>query len=548
MEINITKINLNPNAGGGNSGGGGSKKSDYYEENNVIYLTMEALEKECYEPKYAKNGWGEYCYFTNELIWYNSDNDYIGVPQYTYNVDNQQWDYALDAGGEPIYAKTNFVIDNTLQKNNVSLNIYDTEQNDWVPITSYFNSIPLFNQTGVYNKLMKQPKYDINDESSYIEVNFGYEVGPEYQDNETYEYKYEIEGFNGDIFNKAAIIAKPNKQGIGTSFTTKEHWHSFIYLNDGYFDPFGAYGSKIIEFDNFKILPKKKGEELKLNLSTRSTSSYYKWIINAPCEFENISITASTQQYMPGFDRLNKIKGLHFSNIYVEEVNSVQSDILDRLFEGDTALEWVKIDNCNYPAVYLIYTFADCKSLKEIPQLNTGKIKKLKYTFSNCYSITDLSPIANWDTSECTDFSGCFVYCKNITDLSPIANWDTSKCEDMYRMLSDCPLIQSIPSINCSSIKNKNRYPLWEGNQDNKTLTDIGGFIDMKMSWDDNYGLKKFPNLTYQSCINILNGLFDFSGTTVGANQGILKVHQNFLDLVGDEIAIGTAKGWTITV
>ena len=69
------------------------------------------------------------------------------------------------------------------------------------------------------------------------------------------------------------------------------------------------------------------------------------------------------------------------------------------------------------------------------------------------------------------------------------------------------------------------------------------------MNWNDNYGLVLCPNLTYQSCINILNGLYDFTGNgeTPYSSQGKLKVHQNFLNAVGDEISIGTNKGWTIT-
>jgi hypothetical protein len=47
----------------------------------------------------------------------------------------------------------------------------------------------------------------------------------------------------------------------------------------------------------------------------------------------------------------------------------------------------------------------------------------------------------------------------------------------------------------------------------------------------------------------VLNGLFDFvsAGISPASNEGKLKVHQNFLNLVGDEISIGTNKGWTIT-
>ena len=57
------------------------------------------------------------------------------------------------------------------------------------------------------------------------------------------------------------------------------------------------------------------------------------------------------------------------------------------------------------------------------------------------------------------------------------------------------------------------------------------------------------PNLTYESCISILNNLYDFTGNgeTPNNDQGRLKVAQSFIDKVGDKISIGVAKGWSIT-
>ena len=75
------------------------------------------------------------------------------------------------------------------------------------------------------------------------------------------------------------------------------------------------------------------------------------------------------------------------------------------------------------------------------------------------------------------------------------------------------------------------------------SLTDVGGWKNLKINWNDNYGLVLCPNLTYQSCINVLNGLADV--TELGGRT--LKVHPNFLTNVGDEISIGTNKGWIIT-
>ena len=83
----------------------------------------------------------------------------------------------------------------------------------------------------------------------------------------------------------------------------------------------------------------------------------------------------------------------------------------------------------------------------------------------------------------------------------------------------------------------------------NTTLTYHSGFPNCKTSSDGNYYYTKLPNLTYESCISILNNLYDFTGNgvTPTSSQGKLKVHANFLTTVGDELSIGTNKGWIIT-
>ena len=100
------------------------------------------------------------------------------------------------------------------------------------------------------------------------------------------------------------------------------------------------------------------------------------------------------------------------------------------------------------------------------------------------------------------------------------------------------PVVLS-PSHTISSFCYSANYP---------KLTDFGGLINLKASITS-YAFNNLPNLNYDSCINILNGLYDFvgNGETPTSTQGKLKVHQNFLNLVGDEISIGTNKGWTIT-
>ena len=186
--------------------------------------------------------------------------------------------------------------------------------------------------------------------------------------------------------------------------------------------------------------------------------------------------------------------------------------------------------------------FHYCESLESLPTLNTSKVTTMSYMFNNCSNLITIPPI---DTSNVTNMSYMFYDCSKLITIPPI---DTRNVKNMERMFYNCKSLKSLPALNLGSISstsNINRFFYITIT----SLTDIGGFLDLKVSWNDNYGLKLLPNLTYQSCINVLNGLYNFTGNgeTPTSSQGQLKVHANFLTTVGDEISIGTNKGWTIT-
>lgn len=180
------------------------------------------------------------------------------------------------------------------------------------------------------------------------------------------------------------------------------------------------------------------------------------------------------------------------------------------------------------------------------PKLNTSKVTNMYGVFNYCQQLVNIYELKHWDTSNVTNLGSLFYYCLALTDID-ISMWNTSKVTNMSSMLAYCTKLKSFGAIDCSSVT-YNNYPIYHySNYD--TLTDVGGFLNMKSKWDNTYGLAKCPNLTYESCINVLNGLYDFTGhgETPNSNQGKLKVHANFLTTVGDEISIGTNKGWTIT-
>ena len=187
--------------------------------------------------------------------------------------------------------------------------------------------------------------------------------------------------------------------------------------------------------------------------------------------------------------------------------------------------------------------FSHCGVLQTIPLINTSNVIDMSDMFNSCPNLQTIPPI---NTSNVTDMSGMFSYCHN---LQAIPQFDTSKVTNMLNIFSSCRKLTSIPALNAQSLNMPSYYSIF-GYEELPNITDFGGFLNLKCSLTDDGNLKKLPNLTYESCINILNGLYDFTGNgeTPNSEQGQLKVHQNFLDKVGDKISIGTSRGWTISV
>lgn len=198
--------------------------------------------------------------------------------------------------------------------------------------------------------------------------------------------------------------------------------------------------------------------------------------------------------------------------------------------------EWVDFDGITN----MKYFFYNCTNLTIIPFIDTSKVTNMASAFANCSSLIS---VPNLNTSNVTTIDSIFSNCKNLTKFPEI---DTSNVTNISYFIQNCTSLTSVPALNAGKVSS---VGLLFGSSELPNLTDFGGFIGLKASINNDYGFKKTPNLTYESCINILNGLYDFvgNGVTPSALQGKLKVHANFLTTVGDELSIGTNKGWTIT-
>ena len=212
--------------------------------------------------------------------------------------------------------------------------------------------------------------------------------------------------------------------------------------------------------------------------------------------------------------------------------------------------------------------FSNCSNLQTIPMIDTSKVGNMSYMFSNCgiqtIPLLDTSNVSsaynmfyycgslktlpnNFNFGKCTNLSEMF-YNAGLTDYSFLETWVINPNANMDRMIGNTNTTY-VPAIPCVGSTSYYHSAIFWAYSDYSKLTYFGGWIGRKYNVTQDYILKKMPNLTYESCISILNNLYDFTGNgeTPDSNQGKLKVHANFLTTVGDEISIGTSRGWTIT-
>ena len=150
------------------------------------------------------------------------------------------------------------------------------------------------------------------------------------------------------------------------------------------------------------------------------------------------------------------------------------------------------------------------------------------------------------DTSNATYMGGLFYFCRRLKEIPLL---DTSNVTTMRNFCWWCDSLETIPLLDTSNVIDISSafYPCF-------SLTNLGGFKDLGKAYDttknanySNYtlGLSSASNLTHESALNVLNGLYDIASK--GCQPQKVSFHSNVIALLSEEeIAIGTNKGWTV--
>ena len=132
----------------------------------------------------------------------------------------------------------------------------------------------------------------------------------------------------------------------------------------------------------------------------------------------------------------------------------------------------------------------------------------------------------DFNSQNVKDMGRMFQSCSSLTSLD-LSNFNTSNVTNIGYMFRVCSSLTNI--IGC--------------------LQNLGQAYDTTKSADSfNYmlDLSYSSNLTHDSLINIINGLYDIA--TKGCNTQSLTIgSKNVAKLTAEEIAIATNKGWTVS-
>lgn len=191
------------------------------------------------------------------------------------------------------------------------------------------------------------------------------------------------------------------------------------------------------------------------------------------------------------------------------------------------------------------YAFADCQNLESITLKGAedGAILYIANMFTKCL---ELKNVPDFNTSNVLTADSCFRDCKS---LKKITSLNVGKTTSMKEMFSDCTALEEVCELDCKNNKNVQAMFNYDSN-----LTTLGGLKDLGKAYTGssvnytsyNLNLTTCTNLTKQSLLNVINGLYDLASHNKAA-QGLFLGDVNLAKLTAEEVAIATNKGWNVS-
>ena len=243
--------------------------------------------------------------------------------------------------------------------------------------------------------------------------------------------------------------------------------------------------------------------------------------------------TSNVTKMIQMFDQCNNLTSLDVSNFNTSNVTNMSS-----MFSNCQKLSSLDVSNFNTSKVTnMHFMFSNCKGLTslDVSNFDTSKVKIMIGMFKGCSNLTSLD-LSSFDTSNVMNMSSMFMDCSGLTSLD-LSSFDTSNVMNMQYMFGWCDTLVNL-YINFDT-SNVTDYDYLNDIfiSDKKLENVVGKFEGAKVNLD----LQYCP-LTAQSAMVFINGL-----ATVTTTRRLSLSATTYDSLTTEQIAIATAKGWTVT-
>ena len=156
-----------------------------------------------------------------------------------------------------------------------------------------------------------------------------------------------------------------------------------------------------------------------------------------------------------GYNFVNNNKGILIIN------DDIKLDHLVSKYKLQIGINKIKINMKKNQIIDYSDMFSYCSSLTDISPLknwNVSNGENFSGMFSGCISLTDIFPIKHWNVSNGNNFRGMFSYCKLLNDISPLKKWNVSNGENFSYMFRGCESLIDISPIKNWNVSNGNNF------------------------------------------------------------------------------------------
>ena len=243
----------------------------------------------------------------------------------------------------------------------------------------------------------------------------------------------------------------------------------------------------------------------------------------------------------------------------------------DSIVNGYWPAEVIDVSN----VVTMKQMFWHCENLQQldVSNWNVGNAESMREMFWYCENLQQLD-VSNWDVSNVLDMWGMFRNCKNLQQLD-VSNWDVSNVNEMGNMFEACNNLQKLDVSNWDVSNVADISEMFMSCYSLQSV-DLSGWNAGRVLYVDSFsgasGIINYVggrtidevianNITILNGLKVggsaitslkadraslralINGLADLTGST---SQTILFSYMQFEIITTEDIAVATAKNWTI--